>query len=230
MSETSLFALLGLLLVGSLTLGPIGFFIALSLRGNLQRAAQRIAALEAQVGDAARASPPIVPQPPAAPEPEPRGDERGFTQPPVPEAPAEVPPPVPPPPPISVPPPDAPPRVSVPQVAAATPSVEPIIAAPRRSLEEVLGTRWTIWVGGVALALGGLLLVSYSIEQGWFGPAARIIAGLVFAAALVTAGEFLRRRELQQCRRRAGKTDAGNTHRSRHGRGLWDGLCGARAL
>ena len=34
------------------------------------------------------------------------------------------------------------------------------------SLEEKVGTRWTIWVGGLALALGGLFLVRYSIEYG----------------------------------------------------------------
>ncbi len=64
-----------------------------------------------------------------------------------------------------------------------------------RTLEEKLGARWTVWVGGVALALGGLLLVRYSIEQGYFGPGARTVMGLMFGAALVVAGEFLRRRE-----------------------------------
>lgn len=34
------------------------------------------------------------------------------------------------------------------------------------------GTRWTVWVGGLALALGGILLAQYSIEHGFFGPAA----------------------------------------------------------
>ena len=28
--------------------------------------------------------------------------------------------------------------------------------APARSLEERLGTRWAVWVGGIALALGGI--------------------------------------------------------------------------
>lgn len=68
-------------------------------------------------------------------------------------------------------------------------------AAPARSLEERLGTRWAVWVGGLALALGGILMVRYSIEQGFFGPDARIVLGFLFAAALVAAGEWLRRAE-----------------------------------
>jgi uncharacterized membrane protein len=68
-------------------------------------------------------------------------------------------------------------------------------AAPKQSWEEALGARWTVWVGGVAIALGALLLVRYSIEQGFFGPGARIALGLIIAVALVAAGEYLRRRE-----------------------------------
>jgi uncharacterized membrane protein len=64
-----------------------------------------------------------------------------------------------------------------------------------RSLEERIGTRWAVWVGGIALALGGLLLVRYSIEQGFFGPGARVIMGALFAAGLVAAGEWFRRTE-----------------------------------
>ena len=66
---------------------------------------------------------------------------------------------------------------------------------PRPSLEEALGARWTVWVGGVATALGALLLVRYSIQQGYFGPGARIALGLVLAVALLVFGERLRRAE-----------------------------------
>ena len=61
--------------------------------------------------------------------------------------------------------------------------------------EERFGTQWTVWVGGVALALGGFFLVRYSIEQGWFGPGMRIILGGLFALALIAAGEWARRKE-----------------------------------
>ncbi|MFN3745140.1 MAG: DUF2339 domain-containing protein [Hyphomicrobiaceae bacterium] len=95
---------------------------------------------------------------------------------------------------------------SVPPVAEGTPEGPEKAAAmaaapvgptelpkPSRSLEERLGTRWAVWVGGLALALGGILMVRYSIEQGIFGPGARIFFGGLLALALVGAGEWLRR-------------------------------------
>lgn len=78
------------------------------------------------------------------------------------------------------------------------PATTPDIGGARiftQSLEERIGTRWAVWVGGIALALGGLLLVRYSIEQGLFGPGARIIMGALFAATLIAAGEWFRRSE-----------------------------------
>lgn len=63
-----------------------------------------------------------------------------------------------------------------------------------RDFESLLGARWTVWVGACALALGGLFLVRYSIEQGYFGPAMRVASGLAFSALLAFAGEYLRRR------------------------------------
>ncbi len=77
------------------------------------------------------------------------------------------------------------------------PPTPPAALQTRRwqDLEEAIGTRWAVYVGGVALALGGLLLVRYSIEQGWFGPVARVLLGLALAMTLVIAGEVLRRRE-----------------------------------
>jgi uncharacterized membrane protein len=79
--------------------------------------------------------------------------------------------------------------------AASVPAIVPIAVEPERSLEERLGTRWAVWVGGIALALGGILMVRYSIEQGIFGPGARVILGFLFSAALIGAGEWLRRDE-----------------------------------
>ncbi len=63
-------------------------------------------------------------------------------------------------------------------------------------LEKRFGTQWVVWVGGIALALGGILLVRYSIEQGLFGPGLRVIAGAVLALVLVGLGELARRREI----------------------------------
>ncbi|MDX2263691.1 MAG: DUF2339 domain-containing protein [Hyphomicrobiales bacterium] len=65
---------------------------------------------------------------------------------------------------------------------------------PRQGLEQRLGGSWAVWVGGLTLALGGLFLVRYSIEQGWISPFARVMLGAALAAALIGAGEWLRRR------------------------------------
>ena len=89
---------------------------------------------------------------------------------------------------------------AVPGSAEAAP---PPVAAPALSLEERLGVNWSVWVGGIALALGLVLLVRASIERGFFGPGARLVLGGITALGLVLAGEFLRRRE------RAGATAAG---------------------
>jgi uncharacterized membrane protein len=62
-------------------------------------------------------------------------------------------------------------------------------------LEERLGTRWAVWVGGLSLALGGLLLVRFSIEQGIFGPGVRVSLASLFSLALIAAGEWFRRSE-----------------------------------
>ncbi len=60
-------------------------------------------------------------------------------------------------------------------------------------IETALGTRWAVWVGGVALALGGLFLVRYTIEAGIFGPGARLAMAALFGLLLAAGGEFIRR-------------------------------------
>ncbi len=73
----------------------------------------------------------------------------------------------------------------------------PVRSRPEVSLEERFGTQWVVWAGGIALALGGFFLVRYSIEQGWFGPVARVILAAIVAVALIGAGEWTRRREIK---------------------------------
>ncbi|MEQ1652219.1 MAG: DUF2339 domain-containing protein [Hyphomicrobium sp.] len=89
----------------------------------------------------------------------------------------------------------------VPQVGRA---VAPVATPPptqqaksRESFEQTLGTQWAVWAGGLALALGGLFLVRYSIEAGLVGPGVRVIMGLLLAGGLITAGEWFRRTETQ---------------------------------
>ncbi len=74
---------------------------------------------------------------------------------------------------------------------AAPPNSPP--AGPRESLEQKLGARWAVWVGGLALALGAIFLVRYSIDAGLIGPGVRVAFGAAFSLALLAAGEWLRR-------------------------------------
>ncbi|WP_375161526.1 DUF2339 domain-containing protein [Bradyrhizobium sp. RDT46] len=74
-------------------------------------------------------------------------------------------------------------------------SAPPPLPAPAPGFEEQLGTRWVVWIGGLALALGGFFMVRYSIEAGLLGPGVRVFLGGLFAAALLGAGEWTRRKE-----------------------------------
>lgn len=80
------------------------------------------------------------------------------------------------------------------QPPAAPPPTEP--PAPRKSFEEQFGASWVVWIGGLALALGGIFLVQYSIEAGLIGPGVRVFLGGLLATALIVAGEWTRRREI----------------------------------
>ena len=85
------------------------------------------------------------------------------------------------------------------------PPAEP--SAPAKSFEERFGASWVVWIGGLALALGGIFLVQYSIEAGLIGPAVRVFLGGLLATGLVAAGEWTRLREIA-----SGAVFAGNAH------------------
>jgi len=69
----------------------------------------------------------------------------------------------------------------------APPSKEP------RKWEEEFGARWTVWVGGIALAFGAVFLLRYAAEAGIFTPEMRLgLAGIMGLVAL-GFGELLRR-------------------------------------
>ncbi len=71
-------------------------------------------------------------------------------------------------------------------------------AATSFSWEEAFTSRWLVWLGAVTLALGGLFLVKYTIDQGLLGPTVRIILGVVMGLVLIAGGEWLRRRPLER--------------------------------
>ena len=155
--------------------------VALGARNRIRDLQERVATLEASqaatraiaAAAAVRApppSPPIVEETPA-----PAAEEEPASAEPPAEAASEPAPPEPTPEPA--PPPAMPP-------------------APEQTLEERFGTQWVVWIGGLALALGAVFLVRYTVEQGLLGPGVRIFLAGLFAAALIAAGEWTRRNEI----------------------------------
>jgi uncharacterized membrane protein len=165
------FALIGLLLLSFPIIAIVALVMAVNLRDRLRVVEGQLALLAQRPAGA----PAAAPQPAAAPlpgaPPEPAPSAAPATTPPGP-APASA---------TAPPPPPAPPPPAGPE--------------QQISFEERFGTRWTVWIGGVALALGGIFLVKYSIEAGLFGPKLRLFFGGLLAAALVAGGEWTRRRE-----------------------------------
>lgn len=80
------------------------------------------------------------------------------------------------------------------ETTAAAITSPPIIPSTRESPESRIGARWAVWVGGLALALGGVFMVKYAIERGVLSPAVRLALAALFGLVLVVAGEIIRRR------------------------------------
>jgi uncharacterized membrane protein len=87
------------------------------------------------------------------------------------------------------------------QAAAEGEKAEETVTAPaaaparsKESFESRIGARWAVWVGGIALALGGIFMVKYSIEAGLLSPAVRLSLAAAFGLVLMAVGEFVRRR------------------------------------
>ncbi len=164
----------------------VALVMVLSLRGLVARLDERVRSLEHGLTlfetAAARAAAAPTPAPAPATRPESGPTVVSEPEPAVPAAP-ETEAPTPPPLPSHLPP-------SVPSAPAAAPP-------PPRAIgfEERFGTRWVVWVGGIALALGGVFLVRYTIQQGLIGPGVRIALGALLAVALIVAGEWTRRNQ-----------------------------------
>ena len=57
--------------------------------------------------------------------------------------------------------------------------------------EEILVENWLVWLGGVALALGGAFLVKLSIDYGLLTPAVRVTLGVLLGLALWAGAEWI---------------------------------------
>ena len=174
--------LLGLLLLAFPIIAIVALVKVLTLGDHMRRVEARLAALEWQAAAPAPGAAAVAPEQPTPSVSEPEAAPEVAE--PIVAASAE---------------PAAPPSEQETPIAAtspvAPPQAPPPQAAPAMSLEERLGTQWAVWVGGLALALGGIFLVRYSIEQGLVGPAVRVTLAALLASALVAAGEWARRSE-----------------------------------
>lgn len=81
-----------------------------------------------------------------------------------------------------------------PTQTAAPPRAFVMRASKARALGAWLSTNWIYLVAAISLALAGIFLLQYGIENGLLPPAARVAMALAFGAGLVAAGEYLRRR------------------------------------
>ncbi len=96
--------------------------------------------------------------------------------------------------------------------AQAEPDAAPAEPAPpafRIDLEELFGRRVPIWAGGITLAVAGVFLVRYSIEQGLVTPLLRVIMAFVFGFALLAGAEAAYRLREQVADPRVGQALAG---------------------
>jgi uncharacterized membrane protein len=162
--------LLTLLLLAFPVAAIVGIVMAVRTRDRLHGLERQLAMLERRLDGLS-----VAPAPQAA---APRAEPSATARPPAAPQPSAVP--------KSEPPPAAPPTPPRPRAQVAQPSM---------SFEERFGTQWVVWVGGLALALGGFFLVRYSIEQGLVGPGVRVTLGALLALALIAAGEWARRNE-----------------------------------
>src|SRR6187401_1906017 len=167
MSEVVGVLFLILLVLAIPVISIVALVMTLNARDGVRRLERRIAALEAAGGGQPGVAP-AAERAPAAP-------VQAAEPPPVIVEPAAAP--------------------QTPEPAAPAPAVSKPAPA-RATLEERFGTQWVVWIGGLALALGGIFLVRYTVEMGLLGPGVRIFLAAIFSALLITAGEWARRNEV----------------------------------
>src|SRR5213594_495569 len=172
--------MLGLVCLAALVLAVV----ALSRTAAGGSLTERIAALEREVRQlrallqAREAAPERAEKPEPAPVREPAAPQAVAppAAPPFPARPAAPPPP-----------PAAPPR----------PAAPPPVAGPRVEIdwEQLFGVRAAAGLGGVALALAGLLFFKYSVEHGLIPPWLRVVLGTVVGVACIAGSEWTLRRQ-----------------------------------
>ena len=62
-------------------------------------------------------------------------------------------------------------------------------------LERQFIDRGMVWLGGVALAFGGIFLVRHSLDAGWFSPELRVFSGISLGLLLLVVSEWLHQKK-----------------------------------
>jgi uncharacterized membrane protein len=88
--------------------------------------------------------------------------------------------------PLRVPP--LPPAPPVGPVAAVAPARPPLLP---EGWERILVEHWLVWLGGLALALGGAFLVKFSIDTGLLTPPVRVVLGVLLGIGLWGGAEWV---------------------------------------
>jgi len=76
------------------------------------------------------------------------------------------------------------------------PPVPPAAPAPWQQWEQKLVENWLVWLGGAAIALGGVFLVKLSIDYGLMTPLVRVVLGIMLGIGLSIGAEWVRRHDL----------------------------------
>ncbi len=191
----SLLILLALAVL-ALPIGVILLWIGQSrLRSRADTLERQVSALQAQLAQ----MPPVFAQPPvpaAPPAPQTAAPVVEPTVAPAPQPAAETPPPMP----TAAPSPweraMGAPASSAPPIATTPPADGLIVLRADRfaALARWLQKNWVYAVSALSLALAGVFFVQYGIEKGLLPPTARVALAILFGAALIVGGEFIRRR------------------------------------
>jgi len=79
--------------------------------------------------------------------------------------------------------------------APTMPEVVPLPTGSGSRWEQVLAENWLVWLGGLALALGGGFLVKLSIDYGLLTPLVRVVLGVLLGVGLALGADWVARRE-----------------------------------
>jgi uncharacterized membrane protein len=172
-----------LVLIGGIVIAiPVALIYLLishsGVKSRLADVEKELTALRLRAGSAIPSAENAPPQAPASPRPE---------QPPEPAKPAPPPPPA-----AAV--------IAARADAVGNPAKTPAPRPPSpaadwmQRLSRWLVNNWFYAVSALSLALAGLFLVQYGVENGLLPPTARVAAALAFGALLIGAGEYIRRR------------------------------------